>query len=106
LDKARQLGLSRRRTGATTWVIDQAAEDPSLWIEAWSVPTWAEHVAQHQERLTGFDAELTRAVGELSLTKPQVRHLVPPGALLNPPDAVPPGAKPAPRNISGGLRVD
>ena len=69
----------RWRDGAYDWHVFQSAEDPDLWVEAFMVSSWEEHLAQHdrvtaqdrdvQEKLRAFD---TRESG------PQVRHLIAP----------------------------
>lgn len=69
----------RWRDGAYDWHVFQSAEDPDLWVEAFMVSSWEEHLAQHdrvtaqdrdvQEKLRAFD---TRESG------PRVRHLIAP----------------------------
>jgi len=58
LAAVRALGLSRRRTGATSWALYSDVSDHSVFVEVFSVPTWNEHLRQHYERLTGYDQEL------------------------------------------------
>lgn len=36
------------RDGAFEWRLYQSADDPSIWIEAFSVSSWEEHLAQHE----------------------------------------------------------
>ncbi|MEU4288204.1 hypothetical protein AB0E63_08265 [Kribbella sp. NPDC026596] len=38
--------------------------------------TWAEHLRQHHERITGPDADLYRAAADFSLERPRTRHLL------------------------------
>ena len=69
----------RWRDGAFEWRVFQSAEDPDLWIEAFMVSTWEEHLAQHarvskadkslQDKVRAFD---TRPDG------PVVRHFIAP----------------------------
>jgi hypothetical protein len=45
-------------------------------VEAFLVPTWAEHARQHGGRLTGFDRAAEQRVLELCEQPPAVRHLL------------------------------
>ncbi len=53
---------SRLRTGATSWELYRDGGDPDSFIEQFSVPTWADHIAQHQSRMTEFDATVEHRV--------------------------------------------
>jgi len=44
LEAARRVGVSRRRTGATSWTLYQDAADGSVYVEMFVVPTWGEHL--------------------------------------------------------------
>jgi MFS family permease len=72
------VGQSRRRTGATLWGLFQDTEDPSLFLETFTVTNWQEHLRQHMERGTMMDAELERRARELLAEgeSPRTRHLV------------------------------
>ena len=69
----------RWRDGAYDWRVYQSAEVPEVWVEAFLVSSWEEHMAQHdrvtaqnknvQDKLRAFD---TRPDG------PTVRHLIAP----------------------------
>jgi MFS family permease len=74
----RQLGLARRRTGAALWGVFQDADDPQLFLETFTVPTWQEHLRQHLERGTVTDVALEqRARAHLVPgAAVRVRHLV------------------------------
>jgi MFS family permease len=72
------LAVSRRRTGASHWSLYRDAEQPTSWVEAFQVPSWQEHLRQHESRLTAYDAELAARARALSATEPQVRHLLSP----------------------------
>ena len=48
---------ARRRTGAVQWAVYRDAEQPNRYIETFIVPTWDEHLRQHDRR-TATDAEL------------------------------------------------
>ena len=83
LRAARQVGVSRRRTGATSWAIYRDAADRTSYVELFSVPTWGEHLRQHHERLTGYDQELEQRLESLGVADPDrdgstTRHLVVP----------------------------
>ncbi|MEU0033410.1 MFS transporter [Streptomyces sp. NPDC006333] len=72
------LAVSRRRTGASHWSLYRDAEDEGSWVEVFEVPSWEEHLRQHEGRITGYDADLIQQARELSEQAPAVRHLVPP----------------------------
>jgi MFS family permease len=42
----------RRRTGAVQWAVYRDAERPDQFIEVFIVPTWDEHLRQHERRTT------------------------------------------------------
>lgn len=73
------LAVSRRRTGASHWALYRDAEHPAAWVETFQVPSWQEHLRQHESRLTAYDAELAARARDLSRTSPRVRHLLSPG---------------------------
>ncbi|MDX6354214.1 MAG: hypothetical protein QOF98_1117, partial [Streptomyces sp.] len=70
---------SRRRTGATQWSLFRDTDSGS-WVEVFQVASWGEHLRQHGERLTGYDAELLERARALAEEEPGIRHLVPPPA--------------------------
>ncbi|MFJ1559857.1 MFS transporter [Streptomyces mirabilis] len=45
--------------------------------EVFEVPTWDEHLRQHDECTTGFDQQVLDRVRALSRTEPRSRHLLP-----------------------------
>jgi MFS family permease len=69
---------SRKRTGATLWGLFQDAEDPTVFLETFTVRTWHEHLRQHLERGTVMDLELERQARDLLRPgeEPRVRHLL------------------------------
>ena len=74
----RPVGLSRRRTGAERWGLFRDAAQPEHYVEVFQVPSWSEHLRQHDGRTTAVDADfLDRAVA-LASEPPVVRHLLPP----------------------------
>jgi hypothetical protein len=78
LQAMEHLGRSRRRTGATRWELYRDGERPDRFLEVFSVPSWEEHLRQHEGRLTAVD----RAIEEVALaySDPPARgdHLLPP----------------------------
>jgi hypothetical protein len=69
---------SRRRTGANLWGLFRDVEDPTLYLETFTVATWHEHLRQHLERGTVADAELEERARAYLVggSAPVVRHLV------------------------------
>jgi MFS family permease len=72
-----RVGRSRRRTGATSWRLYTDGAAPERFVEAWVVPSWAEHLRQHEGRLTRTDQAIEDAARALSTTEPAVTHLFP-----------------------------
>ncbi|MEQ9258871.1 MAG: MFS transporter [Roseovarius sp.] len=70
----------RLRDGATRWHLHQGVEEPEIWIESFHLPSWNEHLEQH-ERLTRNDADLQARVRafDMRATGPVVRHFIAPG---------------------------
>jgi MFS family permease len=66
--------LSRLRTGAVAWRLYREGESAQVFVEAYFVATWEEHLRQHHGRLTGEDALIDRRVRELSDPKPWSKH--------------------------------
>jgi MFS family permease len=75
---ARALATSRRRTGATSWDLWQDVGDEQRFVEQYSLSTWGEHIAQREERMTGYDRELERQTMALAAPNPEVTHLIRP----------------------------
>lgn len=67
----------RLRDGATRWSVHQSVEDPEVWLESFHLPSWQEHLAQH-ERMTRHDAHLQAVVNGFDTreTGPIVRHYI------------------------------
>jgi quinol monooxygenase YgiN len=76
LGAMRTVEQSRRRTGARTWNVYDDREHPGFIIEAFQVGSWQEHLSQHHNRTTGYDAEIVEAARKLSTSPPSVEHLV------------------------------
>ncbi|MFF4596105.1 MFS transporter [Amycolatopsis sp. NPDC001319] len=71
-----RVGVSRQRTGARRWSAYRDLSVPDRYVEVFEVATWAEHLRQHHERITGEDAGLYREVAGFSVEPPQTRHLL------------------------------
>lgn len=86
----RRFSGERYRDGAYDWGVYQDGEAPERWIEWFLVPSWTEHLRQH-ERVTGHDRDLQEAVRRFHVDAepPRVRHWLAPPATL---DATPRGA--------------
>jgi transmembrane secretion effector len=67
----------RMRTGAVQWGLFRHGETLDRLIEIYVVPTWAEHMRQHNVRLTGTDRDLQLRAPALADGPPEVAHLVP-----------------------------
>lgn len=73
----RDVRRSRKRTGATSCALYRDGARPDSYVELSLYPTWAEHLRQHEGRLTGADQEIERAAWRFSVTAPDVEHLFP-----------------------------
>jgi MFS family permease len=75
----RLVGRVRRRTGATDWSVYRDADKPYRFIETFVLPTWDEHLRQHQRR-TVTDLELQQDVTQYLRpgTEPTAKHFVAP----------------------------
>lgn len=75
----RLVGRARRRTGATDWSVYRDADRDHRYIESFVLPSWNEHVRQHQRR-TVTDLELQQDVGRYLRpgTRPVAKHFVAP----------------------------
>lgn len=73
------VGRVRRRNGATSWSFYRDADHPGRYIETFVLPTWDEHVRQHQ-RLTVTDAAVLERVEEYLVPgrAPQAEHYIQP----------------------------
>jgi MFS family permease len=69
-----RLRRSRLRTGATDWGLYQDGQNPRLFTELFTVPTWEEHLRQHDERQTSTDLQYHDAAAALSDPRPQTEH--------------------------------
>ena len=67
--------LSRVRTGATQWGLFRDGEAPHRFVELYAVPSWAEHLRQHGDRLTATDQQYEEAAEAFS-DRPETSHLI------------------------------
>src|SRR4051794_9702324 len=72
-----RVGRARRRTGAQRWHLYQDGADPDRFVETYVVPTWQEHLRQHEERVTKRDREVEERARALASHdgEPRVSHL-------------------------------
>ncbi|MBM2622307.1 MFS transporter [Actinoplanes sp. LDG1-06] len=69
--------LTRLRTGATRWGLFRDGEDPIRYVEVYQVPTWEDHLRQHEGRLTGSDEQAENRAVALAEGPAEVTHLLP-----------------------------
>ena len=69
------LEAARRRTGATGWSLWADAEQPERMVEQFTVPSWEDHLRQH-ERMTRRDLARVAAAAELATGQPVDTHWV------------------------------
>jgi hypothetical protein len=76
-DAMQAVGRARRRSGATRWTLFQDAADPDRFVETFIVPSWEEHLRQH-ERITVADRRFEERANRLLADgeTPRVTHLV------------------------------
>jgi quinol monooxygenase YgiN len=77
LEAMRALRLSRLQTGAIRWELYRDGAAPNRFVEAYTVPSWEEHLRQHHGRLTGADVAIEQEADRLSDPPPQVAHFFP-----------------------------
>jgi len=70
------VGRSRQRTGAMEWRLYRDVGVVDRYVEAFVVRSWAEHMHQHQVRLTAQDRLREQAVAEFGTGEPSISHLV------------------------------
>jgi MFS family permease len=74
-----ELSDERYRDGAHDWGVYQDAADPSVWIEWFFLPSWAEHLRQH-ERATKHDQDIHARTRKFhrGAEPPEVSHFLAP----------------------------
>ncbi|WP_405177085.1 MFS transporter [Nocardia sp. NBC_01377] len=70
------LGRSRQRTGAMEWRLYRDVGVLDRYVEAFVVRSWAEHMHQHQVRLTAQDQLREQDVLRFTVGEEQITHLV------------------------------
>jgi MFS family permease len=75
----RRVRRSRQRTGAIRWGLFREGESADHYVEVYLVPSWDEHLRQHDGRLTGADQDIERTALDLAEGEPEVSHLLPAG---------------------------
>lgn len=76
-DAMQAVGRARRRSGATRWSLFQDAADPDRFVETSVVPSWEEHLRQH-ERVTVADRRFEERAHALLMDgeAPRTTHLL------------------------------
>jgi transmembrane secretion effector len=74
------LRRTRLATGATRWGLFRDGADPQRFVEVFQVPTWEEHLRQHEDRMTAVDRCDDERATALAEGPPTVTHLLPPDA--------------------------
>lgn len=67
---------ARRRTGARDWSLYADREDTAVMVEAFTLGSWQEHVSQHLDRTTEYDAGVLERARELAEGEPVAEHLI------------------------------
>ena len=75
LEAMREYERVRRRDGASRWGISRDIETSGRYLETFTVPSWREHVRQH-DRLTRADSGMERRLRSFTRRDPIVRHLL------------------------------
>lgn len=75
-----KVARARRRTGGRDWGLFQDGARPDRFVETYLVPSWAEHLRQHTERLTVGDARNEEVAHRLADGPPAVSHLFVPAS--------------------------
>jgi MFS family permease len=71
-----RLARSRQRTGAMQWRLFRSGEQAEVFVEAFVVRSWQEHLHQHRTRQTGVDQIVEQAVEQFVQGEPTVQHLI------------------------------
>lgn len=78
LEAMNTLRRSRLQTRATRWELYRDGERPDRFVELFSVPTWGEHLRQHEGRLTATDRQVEEFALAFSDPPARAEHLLPP----------------------------
>jgi MFS family permease len=68
---------SRLRSGASRWEVYRVGEQVDTYLEVFTVPSWAEHLHQHQTRLTAEDQDIEEHAFSFITGPPRTVHLLP-----------------------------
>jgi MFS family permease len=71
-----RVGRSRQRTGASQWQLFRSGEEAGVFVEAFVVRSWDEHLRQHLVRQTGQDLVAEQAVEAFIEGPPTAQHLI------------------------------
>jgi MFS family permease len=75
LDAMAYVSRSRLRTGALRWGLYRDGAETDRYLELYLVPSWREHVRQHELRQTVSDRSREEALTKLLVGPPQASHL-------------------------------
>ena len=70
--------LLGRESGLPSIPLGAVGESPEVFVEQFQVPTWQEHLRQHEGRLTAEDQAIENAAFAHVLGAPRGRHHLPP----------------------------
>lgn len=68
---------SRLRSGAIRWELYRVGERADTYVEIFTVPSWAEHLHQHQIRLTAEDQAIEERAASFTSVPMAAVHLLP-----------------------------
>ncbi|MGX1807079.1 MFS transporter [Nocardia sp. NPDC055321] len=71
-----RVGRSRQRTGAREWRLYRDVGESDRYVEAFVVRSWAEHMHQHQLRLTVQDQRNEQVVAQYTVGEDKITHLI------------------------------
>ncbi|MFC9994215.1 MFS transporter [Nocardia sp. NPDC127526] len=71
-----RVGRSRQRTGAMEWRLYRDVGVADQYVEAFVVRSWAEHMHQHEVRLTAQDLRGEQEVAKYTLGEDEITHLI------------------------------
>jgi MFS family permease len=77
IDAMQAVRRIRMQTGASRWGLYRDGEILDTFVEVYRVPSWDEHMRQHEGRLTGSDKVLEDRARSLAEGPPEVMHLLP-----------------------------
>lgn len=69
--------LSRLRTGAVRWDLLRPAQEPGLYAEMYTLPSWQEYQRQERDRITGEDRKLIARAVQATTATPDTTWYLP-----------------------------